>query len=130
MSGAGTSTPGPVTNDTHVILVELSPFELELAYEILLGQLDGESTCDSFQLANGVCARIDPETGFRTAEWHIDNRTLVGHESGECFHLVLVHIEAVSYAWKEDELSMNNDTAVLQKWQRKITAMPIMEKEE
>merc|ERR1719209_416806 len=64
--------------------------------ESLLGQLQGQSPRDFFQLPVGVVFGVDLDASFATAKGDVDARTLEGHQRRERLHFVLVNVLAVT----------------------------------
>ena len=62
--------------------------------EILAIELKRESTCDPFQFRFRILAPVDFDATFGTAEWNINDRTLVSHQRSKCDHFIFVHIDA------------------------------------
>mmetsp|Transcript_23457 Transcript_23457/g.58701 ORF Transcript_23457/g.58701 Transcript_23457/m.58701 type:complete len:421 (-) Transcript_23457:104-1366(-) len=68
------------------------------ADKVLLGQLGGEATSDALEFAFAERLRVDEDTTLAAAVRHVHHGTLVGHESSEGLHLILVHQQAVANA--------------------------------
>ena len=74
----------------------ISPTSLPPTNESLLGEFECESAGDLLQLAVGVVLGVDLDAGFAAAKRHVHARTLERHQRRKRFHLVLIHVVAVT----------------------------------
>jgi hypothetical protein len=63
---------------------------------VLLSQPDRVLSSEGLQLSGGVLAGVDTDASLGASVGQVDDGALDGHEAGECFHFLNIHIFGVS----------------------------------